>query len=623
MHVVTFYSFKGGVGRTMALINAAVNLMQRGRRVLIVDFDLEAPGIQTYEPFTSGIGSLGVVDYVTKYIESGTAPDVNKYIVEHSVNGGSIWLMPAGRDDGDYARRLHSIDWLTLYNEFDGYLMFEDLKQQWKSVLNFDYVLIDSRTGHTDVGGICTRQLPDANVLMFFPNDQNLSGLEEVVRNIRLEATGLRKKTIQLHFCPSNVPDLDDEEQILRRHLEEASQTLEYDQPASIIHHYNSLALLDQTIFVKDRPMTRLADQYRQLVDAIIAENLEDKSGALSRLEQIRINRDTQDLPAIEETLRQIYTNHKEDGEVAWSLSLVYEMLGDVEAQLETLGIAIDRHVNEARARTKRASLLHRDSQAELVREDLRAVILASDVSVKDLINSVERLRKIDPEWTETVDKAEAIRKLRGTDLRRFADALMVDRLGARFAAKLLKDRNELDVRTELIIALIGAGEFQEAMRRLGDRTDMMRSSDIVAVFNLACAEWGHRGEPPRDLFAHVAELFEGETSQRADVNYLQCLSMTYYILNEYTKAREIWARARHAVSAMPPALAFSCWRYLNVKRIEMRADLEEMRLQMKTRAPLIPSYLQQPSLWAAAGSKDTALDVKMEPEVGHGATEF
>ena len=49
MYVTTFYSFKGGVGRTMALVNVAVELAQRGRRVLAVDFDLEAPGIDTFE----------------------------------------------------------------------------------------------------------------------------------------------------------------------------------------------------------------------------------------------------------------------------------------------------------------------------------------------------------------------------------------------------------------------------------------------------------------------------------------------------------------------------------------------------------------------------------------------
>ncbi len=46
--VVTFYSFKGGVGRTMALANVAWILASRGKRVLAVDWDVEAPGLHSY-----------------------------------------------------------------------------------------------------------------------------------------------------------------------------------------------------------------------------------------------------------------------------------------------------------------------------------------------------------------------------------------------------------------------------------------------------------------------------------------------------------------------------------------------------------------------------------------------
>jgi cellulose biosynthesis protein BcsQ len=43
--ICTFYSYKGGVGRSMALANAAHILAQFGLRVLMIDFDLEAPGL--------------------------------------------------------------------------------------------------------------------------------------------------------------------------------------------------------------------------------------------------------------------------------------------------------------------------------------------------------------------------------------------------------------------------------------------------------------------------------------------------------------------------------------------------------------------------------------------------
>ena len=46
--IFTFYSFKGGVGRSMALANIAELLYRQGKRVVIIDWDLEAPGLEDY-----------------------------------------------------------------------------------------------------------------------------------------------------------------------------------------------------------------------------------------------------------------------------------------------------------------------------------------------------------------------------------------------------------------------------------------------------------------------------------------------------------------------------------------------------------------------------------------------
>ena len=61
MYVTTFYSFKGGVGRTMALVNSGVELAKRGRKVLLVDFDLEAPGLDTFEAVKPKKTAPGIV----------------------------------------------------------------------------------------------------------------------------------------------------------------------------------------------------------------------------------------------------------------------------------------------------------------------------------------------------------------------------------------------------------------------------------------------------------------------------------------------------------------------------------------------------------------------------------
>jgi len=50
--IITFYSYKGGVGRTFSLANIAVLLSKRGKLVLLIDWDLEAPGLLRYfKPF--------------------------------------------------------------------------------------------------------------------------------------------------------------------------------------------------------------------------------------------------------------------------------------------------------------------------------------------------------------------------------------------------------------------------------------------------------------------------------------------------------------------------------------------------------------------------------------------
>src|SRR2546427_7043546 len=101
MYITTFYSFKGGTGRSMALVNAAVELVKAGRRVLIVDFDLEAPGLDTFNLPRPQTPTKGIVDFVLKYLETAQAPDVSEYLYRSPIVGtsGQLWVMPSGVSD--------------------------------------------------------------------------------------------------------------------------------------------------------------------------------------------------------------------------------------------------------------------------------------------------------------------------------------------------------------------------------------------------------------------------------------------------------------------------------------------------------------------------------------------
>ncbi len=272
MYITTFYSFKGGVGRTMALVNVAVDLANRGKRVLIVDFDLEAPALDTFDLGRPPESTLGMVDFVREYLDTGMAPDAAHFLFKSADlpnNGGGLWIMPSGSQDRGYASRLASIDWNDLYENHDGYLLLEDLKLQWQAEIEPDHVLIDCRNGYTDIGGICTRHLPNAVAVFFFPNQQNLRGLTKIVRDIRAEGTGPRRQRIDLHFVLSNVPDLDDEDPALHQMLSNFQTGLGFTNPPFLIHRNDSLSLLNQTIFTKDRQASRLAQEYEALAAEI------------------------------------------------------------------------------------------------------------------------------------------------------------------------------------------------------------------------------------------------------------------------------------------------------------------------------------------------------------------
>ena len=185
MFVITFYSFKGGLGRTTALVHIAWLLKEAGKKVLVWDMDLEAPGF-VHQPFMRGMKpknvKTGFVDFVTEYLATAEIPDITAHIAASPA--GFDVLLAGGLGDTSYPGKLAAIDWSRLNEEHYGQVVVEHLKAQLRDA-GYDYVLVDSKTGFSDVGGFCTLQLPDAAVLVFGLNDQNLAGIQGVYGLIR------------------------------------------------------------------------------------------------------------------------------------------------------------------------------------------------------------------------------------------------------------------------------------------------------------------------------------------------------------------------------------------------------------------------------------------------------
>lgn len=207
----TFYSYKGGVGRSMALAAVAYVFARRGLRVLAIDFDMEAPGLERY--FFDGERSRtvreqrGLMDLIKAYrlalsnkaaFEEAEFKRLERFKINAIGNvappRGSVDLMTAGQREPEenlrrYALDVRGFDWQDFFQNWKGNLFFDWLRRRLGAPEDgYDVVLVDSRTGVTEMGGVCAYQLADVAVLLCAPNYQNLEGTRDVARDFRSDA---------------------------------------------------------------------------------------------------------------------------------------------------------------------------------------------------------------------------------------------------------------------------------------------------------------------------------------------------------------------------------------------------------------------------------------------------
>ena len=266
--ITAFYSFKGGVGRSMALANIGDWFASQGARVVMIDWDLEAPGLETY--FSSdkaGVAALqakpGLMDLLEEYRKSflGAAAEsggsrkgicdaacrkvggIDRFLQPIDLQSkGSLWLMNAGgrrkdsihskdaktltlseilemdeepasepevsvRSFSEYASLVQAFDWTSFLQLCEGEGFFQWFREQL--IPKFaDIVLIDSRTGVTEMGGVCTRLLADLVVCFLAPNRQNREGTLQMVKSFRrADVLARRAGKPEVMLAPSRVED--------------------------------------------------------------------------------------------------------------------------------------------------------------------------------------------------------------------------------------------------------------------------------------------------------------------------------------------------------------------------------------------------------------------------------
>ncbi len=188
----------------MLLANAARYLAMRGKGVVALDFDFEAPGLH-YK--FDGVRELagGAVAYLIATADGSTSPPpFDDHMISVPVPteaGGWVRLMPAGpAPHKSYWAALKELgDRLRLTDSSGrGFMALLDLQARIADELKPDYLLIDARTGVTELGGLATTVLADTVVCMFVANQESLDGTLAVVEALRSTARLASQKPIRV-----------------------------------------------------------------------------------------------------------------------------------------------------------------------------------------------------------------------------------------------------------------------------------------------------------------------------------------------------------------------------------------------------------------------------------------
>ncbi|WP_170065138.1 KGGVGR-motif variant AAA ATPase, partial [Methylovulum psychrotolerans] len=272
---IAFYSYKGGVGRTLALANCARALAAKGKKIVLLDLDLEAPGLlhfEAFQPKSRNKNPAGFAEYLADCLENGPPDSLDDYIYEcrgQKTDRGTVWLMPAGRhNEPGYLGFLNGMTWHDFYTQQEGYKILENLRGHIIDRFNPDYVFMDARTGLSEIGGIATHQLADIVVLVFNLNGQNITGAKRVFDSIRDKAP-LNPKII---LVASPVPVMSTEKgtpfakkmQAIRRDFSGA-----YNNDKPLVIPYHPLLAFKDRLLVDDGDLFSSDAPYRRLVEII------------------------------------------------------------------------------------------------------------------------------------------------------------------------------------------------------------------------------------------------------------------------------------------------------------------------------------------------------------------
>ncbi|MEZ5583078.1 MAG: pentapeptide repeat-containing protein [Candidatus Competibacteraceae bacterium] len=281
-HITTFYSFKGGVGRTLLLANVGAALAKLGRKVLLWDLDVEAPGMQHIPALKPrSLPKAGFLEWLAdwqyKHQMKIPPPTLNALAkrVRPAPDIRGLEILPAFGEKADFAGLYQSINWSAFLVDQPeiGLRLFCRLLEFLTEKNSYDHILLDARTGITDLGGLMAAVLPNVTVLVGGYGAQNMAGLRSIYQALQPAVDNklpVRQEPLRRLLVVSPVPI--DQEVLLnqRRQIWDQEFAVEPTEIRLDIP-FDGRLLFREDLLVLKEPDSAIARAYRS-----VAETLED-----------------------------------------------------------------------------------------------------------------------------------------------------------------------------------------------------------------------------------------------------------------------------------------------------------------------------------------------------------
>lgn len=202
--VITFFSLRGGVGRSTAMVHSASELSRLGYKVVCLDADFEAPSLdRQFGIESSSLNSPGLLQTL---VELEMSPDSGMDILNRLIRVGDddLYVFPAGQIDHEYIKTLRWLDtevWYTgdtnPFTNLISILRESDLKP--------DYILVDARTGFNQINAPMLFRESDLAVIVMSPTEQSFRGNEILAAGLR-KSVNFRGNAVEWRYILSPIP---------------------------------------------------------------------------------------------------------------------------------------------------------------------------------------------------------------------------------------------------------------------------------------------------------------------------------------------------------------------------------------------------------------------------------